>query len=245
MRSRWLGFFLTCSLFASLTLASAAGAVGFTLRIWENSVYQGAIDAAGLGCGSGTSTTCSGAAASLGDLSLDSWSLNVDSDPVLTGTTAVTNNGATTQRFTLIFTLALAVPVAPASLIGGSIQGGATDNTGDGVVLSTVAGSSFYTARIDGVAVQKLYPHTTVVSTNAAFDSANLTKLSFGAPIPSQLGPAANNNIAIRLDFTLTPGDSASFTSNFVVQSVPEPATMGMLAPLALGALAIARRWRR
>jgi hypothetical protein len=43
-----------------------------------------------------------------------------------------------------------------------------------------------------------------------------------------QFAPAALSTIGIRLDFTLTPGDSASFTSVFVVQPVPEPASIAL-----------------
>jgi len=67
--------------------------------------------------------------------------------------------------------------------------------------------------------------------------------LAFGTPIPSAPGPAALASIGINLEFTLTPGDSASFTSIFVVEPIPEPNTFALVA-LGLVGLA-ARRGRR
>jgi hypothetical protein len=235
-----------------LLLASAAGAVPVTvgLEVRQNGAYLGTFDEGDLGC-TATSpvSTCSfvgdgmpgnGDGALMGDLEIDSWSITLDNDPMISGTVAVTNNSAVVQQFTLIFTL----PVAPigSTVTGGSVQGGLTDNTGDGATLATVAGSAFYTPRIDGATFAPgiLYAHPQSFSVGA-FLSGNVPAASFGTPIPSLAGPAVASDIGIRLDFTLTPGDSASFTSVFVVQ-VPEPAA-ALLVLLGVGvALALARR---
>ena len=76
-----------------------------------------------------------------------------------------------------------------------------------------------------------------------SFLSVSVPSLAFGTPIPSQIGPPALASIGIRLDFLLTAGDSASFTSNFVVQPqvVPLPPA-AMLFGGALGLLGWARR---
>ncbi len=231
----------------SVALASPASAVVFDLDIFQGGNYQGTAGAAMLGCvddvGGLPTAQCTGSGAQIGDLGLDMWDFFVDTDPVVSGVIGLTNLSGTTQQFTLLFTLPIAPPIPGATVIGGSIQGGATDNNGDGVTLAAPTGSSFYTALIDGASVQTLYDDPTSYSAGG-FLSVNVPSLAYGTPIPSQAGPPALTSIAIRLDFTLTAGDSASFTSNFVVLPLPEPATGGLLA-LGFVGLAIARKARR
>jgi hypothetical protein len=238
---------------ASIAIGTAAfafssSALAASLELFVNGVSEGYYVDADLGCSSGGGPITSCVSTGLppivaGDLRLDSWSLTLDSDPVISGTANVTNlNPLLSQQFTMIFTLPVAPPILPSSLIGGSIQGGMTDNTGNGATVSTAPGSAFYTARIDGSAVQSLYPHAQSFG-SGAFLSGNIPNVAFGTPIPSAPGPAVLFNIGIVLDFVLTPGDSASFTSNFVVQPVPEPSTAALVA-LGLGALALVRRQR-
>lgn len=243
MRSLGLVLYLLFGLLA----ASAAGAAAVSpvgLRVETNGVFNDYFDESEMGCtdGDGARFQCAGGNLTVGDLRLDSWDMSFDPDPVVTGITSVTNVGVAPQQFTLTFTLPVA-PVLPSSLMGGSIQGGVTDNTLNfsNAVLSTVLGSSFYTALIDGAPVQPLYSHLTTVTAPSDGGSANLAAASFGLPGVTLPGPAANASIGIRLDFTLTPGDSASFTSNFFVIPVPEPGT-GLLLAFGLGALALRRR---
>lgn len=227
-----------------IAFASSASAVEFGLGVWQNGGYLGGVDENALGCTSTGPYTaaCTGGGATFGDLTINSWSMNVDEDPVISGITSVTNNSNAIQTFTLIFTLAIAPPIVPSSLMGGSIQGGVTDNNGDGATLATTAGDAFYRAQIDGVNVAALYNDPASVIAGI-YLSNNLPASAFGTPIPSQPGPQVLTDIGIRLKFTLTPGDSASFTSNFVVLPIPEPG-MAVLLGLGFGLLGIARRRR-
>ncbi len=225
-----------------LAFASSASAVSFTLGVWQNGEQLGEVDETALGCGStgDFTATCNGGGATFGDLHIDNWSMLVDEDPVVTGITAVTNNSLLTQTYTLIFTLSV-LPVTPSSLIGGSIAGSVTDNNGDGATLATTLGDSIYKAQIDAsnVAGGSLYTNGSVIA--GSFLSNTLAPVAFGTPIPSLPGPAALTDIGIRLKFTLTPGDSASFTSNFVVLPIPEPG-MATLLGLGFGLLGVARK---
>ncbi len=171
------------------------------------------------------------------------WNMTVDPDPLINAGLVVTNNTALTQTYTLIATLPIAPPIPGGTLFGGSIQGGITDNVLDGslATLTTdpVSGDPLYYGLIDGVPVLPLYADPYSVS--APFDqgSASIPAVSAGLPGPTIPGPPAITSIGIQHKFTLTPGDSASFTSVFIV--TPEPAS---LALLAMGGLMMLRRRR-
>lgn len=225
----------------SLGLATSASATPVELKLFVNGTQMGYYDSVALNCSADKPSRCTGGGIVAGDLQLDSWDLTLNPDPVVSGTVAVTNNNLlVSQQFTLLFILPTG-PILPSTLIGGSVQGGMTDNTNDDATVSTAAGSSFYSALIDLGTVQTLYNDPQAFSAGGPFLSGNIPNVAFGTPIPSQPGPAVAANIGIKLDFILTPGDSASFTSNFVVVPVPEPATAALFG-LGLAGLAMAGR---
>ena len=218
-------------------------AVGFTLDVLAGD-QSGSFSSDQLGCSDTGATTahCAAQGLSVGDLLITNLDMNLDTDPSVNGVIAVQNMAAGTQQFQLTITL-LTGPIGPSTLTGGSVAGGTTDNTGNGSTLSTVAGSALYSARIDGVAFQTLFPDPTSLTVVSPFESADLTPPgAFGTPIPSLAGPAVASSIGIRYDFLLTAGDAASFTGVFVVEPIPEPST-GLL--LGFGLLAVAAVERR
>jgi hypothetical protein len=189
--------------------------------------------------GDGTFSYDGSAAAGGGGWNL-SWGVEVKEDPYIDGVFAVTNNTASTQTYTIIFTLPIAPQILPSSLAGASVAGTLTTNTGGGT-LGHSGGDAMFTAFLDNVAYDTLLAFDSSVT--LAFGSGSTGGDSFGLPGLTQPGPAVLNTMAIQLKFTLTPGDSASFTSRFEVIPVPEPMTALMLAGGLVG-LAMAGRRR-
>jgi len=226
---------------ALVLIAAPARAIQVQLEIFTGGVATGSLGSEALGCvDTGPNTgSCSGAGLVVGDLYLENWNFNLDTDPVVGAGIAVQNLSLATQQFTMIVTLPI-TPILGATFTGGSVAGGVTDNDGNTATLSTVAGSAFYTALIDAAAYQTLLVDPISLTTNP-YDSADLPSPAFGVPIPSQVGPAALASIGIQLDFNLTAQDSASFTGVFVVEPVPEPNTLMLMG---LGLFAVGRAVR-
>ncbi len=230
----------------TLVATAPAQAIPLSLQVFADGVLIGDVDETRLGCvdnPDGVSAHCEVQDLVYGGeyplVNIDDLNIDIDADPVVTGTTGVSNLFGVTQQITLLFTLPIA-PIPGGTLTGGSYRGTVTDNNGDGATVSTVAGSALYTAMIDGLNWQSLYPHAASTSAGSFLSSA-IPNLSFGTPIPNLPGPAALASIGIKLDFNLTAFDSASFTSNHVVLPIPEPHTVGLVG---LGLALLARRRR-
>ena len=176
--------------------------------------------------------------------------MTVGFDPFISASVDVVNNTATTQIYTLIFTLPIS-PIVGGTRMGGSTQGGVTDAGGGaggapdgiGTVSTTGAGTALYNGQIDGVDKLALFPDVKTINApfagGSASDSANA-----GLPAVSIPGPAsALSTIGIKHTFSLTSGDRATFTSFFRVEAaVPEPGSVGLLA---IGGLVLFLRRRR
>lgn len=170
-----------------------------------------------------------------------SWNLLVNSDPFIVGNISVMNTGTTTREFFLNVVLPKG-SVSSHHYVGGSVTGTVTDLNGNGAILSSIGDSGLFTAFTDfGTANRatagSLLSSTTI--TAGAFLSSSLGPAGFGDPIPSQLHGAVAENIAMQFRFSLTAGDSASFTSIFVVEAIPAP---GALALMGLAGLRNRRR---
>jgi hypothetical protein len=189
----------------------------------------------------GTISSCSASGFSVGGLGFN-IGFSIDTDPKLFASVDVTNSTLATQQFTATFTVFGVGTSGNTTLTTGGVSGGATDNTeppANGATIAAPAGSSIYTALIDGGTYQTLYPAPFSFNVPAANNSDNFPDLSFG---PNQPGSAITNTVGLKLDFTITPDDSASVAGTFELKPVPEPGTALLLG---VGLVLMARRERR
>lgn len=170
-------------------------------------------------------------------LDLDAWSLSMDSDPFVTNNFTITNTTASTQTFSLTTTIGI-TPVIPNGLMQGSIGFSLTDNNGGGATLSA-SGASIYQGLIDGNVTRTLWDSPTSFFTPFATTTANTF---FGFPTREIAPESIDSTIGITIMFSLTAGDSASFTSNFDVVPVPLPAAIWLFGSGLLGFIGVARR---
>jgi MYXO-CTERM domain-containing protein len=166
------------------------------------------------------------------------WDIEFDPDPYITANLVVTNNSNSVQTFSLLMTLPVSVTYENA--IGtGSIVGTVTDQTFDDATVWAPDGGSLYTALVDGNAVQTLLDDPFSASAGGAMLSSDVGPGDFGVGNPVDLGVPLNSTIGIFIEFELSPGDAASFSSVFEV--IPTPAAL----PMLLGVGLLGRRRRR
>lgn len=163
---------------------------------------------------------------------LDSLTLSGETDPIANLGFAVTNTASIPVEFIFTMTVPIAPPL-PASFIGGSASFTLTDAdfSGDSDLSSNGAGDPGFVGLIDGVPALSLFDAPFTISTPAGSVSDFEVLGLPGPTIPS--GPALTS-IGIEVNFSLSPGDSASGTFSFVVE-IPEPSS----ALIAVSGLAI------
>lgn len=177
-----------------------------------------------------------------GGLLMESWQLGVDSDPFVTNNFTITNTSGSTQTYTMTAVIGVS-PAIASPLMRGSVGLTLTDNNDDGATLTDASGVSIYKALIDGNSARTLWDAPISFSTFST-TSANT---DFGFPTREVAPESVDSTIGISMMFTLTAGDSASFTSNFNVipSAVPVPAAVWLFGSGLLGLGAAARRRRR
>ncbi len=167
------------------------------------------------------------------------FTIDAKADPWINSVLSITNTTPTTQTYTFTVTLPISPALPAPTQHGGSMQGGLTNNPNPPNMPAVVAtaGAPLYLGMIDGVGVLPIYPDPTSFTAVQDYSSTSIPAVNVLPPtLPSG---AVTSTIGIQHKFTLTAGDSATFSSIFVV--VPEPAT---LALLAMGGFAVARRRR-
>jgi hypothetical protein len=183
-------------------------------------------------------TNCSGSNAtpSSGNFTVQSWNLTLDQDPTVLNFFALQNNLAVAQTFTITVIIPTAGSFGPPSVVNGSIGGSVTDTTGNGATLTNFGTNSIYTALVDGSPVQTLLDNPQSY-TAGAFGTQTFGPAAFG---PTVVGYGATSSIGIQVQFTLSPGDIASYTSVFTL--IPEPGTLMLVAAGIAGLAHFGRR---
>jgi hypothetical protein len=174
------------------------------------------------------------------------YNVTVDSDPAVTAIYSIQNVANVPHQYTVISTLPISA-LTPGATIG-SVSGSVTYGFNNGLTgvatVSSTGSLPFYQSQINGNNWVSLYNGPGQSFSTLPFpgsSSATVPGASFGPTLYS--GPAATS-IGIVLNFTLSPGDTASFTSVFAIVPVPEPSSVVMAAcgALALVGIAIKRR---
>ena len=178
---------------------------------------------------------------------VNSWTALLKEDPFVTNNINVTNTTGVTQ--TIIATVILPIPAFDYSLaIASSVGLTATDSDGNGVL--SVSGTPnptpppatipLFQGLVNGTSELDLdttiFPLTLAACGGVAGCSATSDS---GVPVATAIGPGTATSIGVRLQFDLSPFDSAGLTSRFEI--VPEPGT-GLLVGLGLLGLAARRR---
>ncbi|MSR44279.1 MAG: hypothetical protein EXS15_02845 [Phycisphaerales bacterium] len=169
-----------------------------------------------------------------------SWAYLVDPDPFITGTFSVTNETASAREYVINFSLPIS-PSIEASTMSGQVAGTLTDANGSGsALLTSIAGGNVYTALADELFVYSLMSGANHWVSNP-FGTTSFSGGSFGQGT-TLAGPLVNDTIGIRFAFTLSAGDSASFSSIFVVNPVPAPGVFALA--VVTGLIGYGRRRR-
>lgn len=177
----------------------------------------------------------------LGTVSQEDWDVGVKVDPVVRNNFTLTNTTSNTQTYTMTASASVD-SVGADGQMKGSVGVSLTDNDStDGqqaVVSDAGTGSSIYTALIDGNDARSLWTDMSLTADDGRTSTAD-TFFDF-----EPISEAVDSTQGIRMEFSLTPGDSVAFTSRFETV-VPVPAAVWLFGSGLLGLVAVARRRAR
>lgn len=174
------------------------------------------------------------------DWTIDSWSSVYDVDPFVTNNAVLTNNSAVAQTF--IISAAIPIPAFNYDrAVFSSVGVTATDSNGNGSV--SVTSLSLFEGQVNGVGVLSLLDPVSLTQANCSPfpNTPGCTATTSDGIVLQALPAGVATVIGIKLQFTLSPGDSIGITSRFEI--IPEPTTF-LLLGMGVTGLALARRRR-
>lgn len=215
-----------------MTLVVNAGSVGKQVNLNPNTVTTGGI---GYYFGSVSGTD--------GSWQVD-YSFSAASSAhtaAQSGSLIIRNLSSSELTFGVVLSLPIAAAPAQTGLYNGSLSGSLTTQSGGGYI-SSVESMSLWMASSEGLPVASLFPAPVSISRSSA-GSTSFGSQSFGGTSPSVPAALFGNNVAIALNFRLSAGSTATFSSALGGIGVPVPAP-GALALLALSGFVGTRRRR-
>lgn len=172
--------------------------------------------------------------------------VTVDPDPSVSLAVAITNLTGGPQTFTFTVVSPVAPPLPGSTLHGGSTSASIADADGSGgatLQIDPLTSQPMYRGYIDlmmggGPVLDMLPPDVSSIVVTTPYGTNIATKtLGLGPSGPFLPSGPAMVNIALEHKFELTPADTATFNSTFVV--VPEPTTLLLIG---LGGLFLRRK---
>jgi hypothetical protein len=171
----------------------------------------------------------------VGGLTSEFWTLTwdciVNEDPFVVATINVTNTASTTQNFSNYMALPIAGPINP-TLMNGSVSAGLVNNSPFSTGASLSSGvDPIYQAFIDpGVNPPAASASRTMWNGFALSTPQFVPNANANDSFAGEIGPAAFSSIALKLQFDLSAGDTASVTGIFQIAEVPGPAGLAVFA---------------
>jgi hypothetical protein len=182
----------------------------------------------------------------LGKVEIRSGIMNPD--PFITWSIAATNGTSTSVGFLFGFTTPLSPTVTSPATARSQISGGMTDNSGDGLTLTPLAGSFLQQVFLNG-------------STSAAVDSGPAAGItgngspqtagySLPGPLPYSAGPLLTpagtfSTLTTQIGFNLSGlSDNVALSGNALLTPVPIPAAAWLLMSGIAGLAGLVRRSR-